>query len=118
MIEPQVLEHGTTRPGRWLRSNRTTIAFVIALVEAVLLVLGEISRPGALVVAVLVLGAYFWLGRWLRSPLARDVAWIAAVSQALVALVPLLLFVVTAVAVVAVAALAVVALVVLFGGRR
>jgi hypothetical protein len=81
-------------------------------------VFGAIHRPAALLVAVLVIVAYFWLGRRFRSPFARDVAWIAAVSQALVALVPLLLFVVTAVAVVAVAILAIVALIVLFSGRR
>jgi hypothetical protein len=117
-LEGPVLEHGTTRTGRWLRAHRTTIAFWIAVAEAVLLVVGAVSRPGALLVAVLVIVGYFWLGRRIHSPLARDVSWIAAVSQALVALVPLLLFVVTAVAVVAVAILAVVALVVLFSGRR
>ena len=117
-LEGPVLEHGTTRTGRWLRAQRTKIAFWIAVTEAILLVIGAISRPGALLVAVLVIVGYLWLGRRIPSPLVRDVFWIAAVSQALVALVPLLLFVVTAVAVVAVAILAVVALVVLFSGRR
>lgn len=117
-LEGPVLEHGTTRPGRWLHRSRTLIAFWIAVAEAILLVFGAVSRPGALIVAVLVIVGYFWIGRRIRSSLARDIAWIAAVSQALVALVPLLLFVLTAVAVVAVAILAVVALVVLFSGRR
>ena len=117
-LEGPVLEHGTTRTGRWLHAQRTRIAFWIAVAEAILLIFGVVSRPGALLVAVLVIVGYFWLGRRIHSPLARDVFWIAAVSQALVALVPLLLFVVTAVAVVAVAILAVVALVVLFSGRR
>ena len=117
-LEGPVLEHGTTRTGRWLRLHRTKIAFWIAVVEAILLVFGVIHRPAALLVAVLVIVAYFWLGRRFRSPFARDVVWIAAVSQALVALVPLLLFVLTAVAFVAVAILAIVALIVLFSGRR
>lgn len=117
-LEGQVLEHGTTRTGRWLHSRRATIAFLIAVAEAILLVFGVVSRPGALLVAVLVIAGYFWLAHRIRSPLGRDVVWIAAVSQALVALVPLLLFVVTALAVVAVAILAIVALVVLFSGRR
>lgn len=118
MIDHPVLEHGSTRSGRWLRRNRTKIALSIAVVEAILLVVGAVSRPGALLVAVVVIVGYFWLGRRIRSPLARDVAWTAAVSQALVALVPVLLFVLTAVAVVAIAILAIVALVVLFSGRR
>jgi hypothetical protein len=117
-LEGPVIEHGTTRTGRWLHRNRTKIAFWIALAEAILLVFGAVSRTGALLVAVLIIVSYFWLGRRIHSPLVRDVAWIAAVSQALVALVPLLLFVVTTVAVVAVAILAIVALVVLFSGRR
>ncbi len=117
-IEGPVLEHGTTRSGRWLRLNRTKIALGIAVVEALLLVLGAIPRPAALAVALLVIVGYFWLGRRLRSPLARDVAWIAAVSQAFVALVPVLLFVVTAVAVVAIAIVAIVALVLLFSRRH
>lgn len=118
MIEQPVLEHGSTRSGRWLRRNRTKFAFTIAVIEAILLVFGVIHRPGALLVAVLVIVGYFWLGRRLRSPFARDIGWIAAVSQALVALVPLLLFVVTAVAFIAVAVLAIVALIVLFSSRR
>jgi len=118
VIDHPVLEHGSTRSGRWLRRNRTKIAFAVALAEAILLVVGAVSRPGALFVAVLVILGYFWLGRKFQSPFARDVAWTAAVSQALVALVPALLFVVTAIAVVAIAILAIVALVVLFSRRR
>nr|MDP9491281.1 hypothetical protein [Actinomycetota bacterium] len=89
-LEGPVLEHGTTRTERWLRRYRTKFAFAIAVVEAILLVAGAISRPGALLVAVLVIVGYLWLGRRLGPPLLRDLAWIAAVSQALVALVPLL----------------------------
>ena len=117
MIDQPVLEHGSTRTERWLRRHRPQIALVIALVEAILLVAGAISRPLAILVAVLVIGGYFWLGRRLRPPVAHDLAWIAAVSQALVALIPLLLFVVTAVAVVGIAILALVALIVLFSRR-
>jgi hypothetical protein len=116
-LEGPVLEHGTTRSGRWLRRHRTKIAFWIAVAEAIVLVFGAVSRPGAVLVAVVILIAYFWLGRRLRSPFARDLAWIAAVSQALVALIPVLLFVLTGLAIVAVAILAIAALIVLFGRR-
>ena len=116
MIEQPVLEHGSTRSGRWLRRQRTTIALVIAVVEGILVVFGAINRPLAIVVAVGVIVLYLWVGRRLRPPL-HDVAWIAAVSQALVALIPLLFFVLAGVAFVAVAILALVALVVLFSRR-
>lgn len=118
MIEQRAIEHGTSRPGRWLRRYRTRIAFWIAVIEAILLVFGAVSRWGALLVAVLIIVGYFAVATRLRSPFARDIAWIAAVSQALVALVPILVILVGTVALIAVGVLAIVALVVLFGDRR
>jgi hypothetical protein len=113
-----LVEHGTSRTGRWLHARRLRIAFWIALIEAVLLVVGAISRPLALVVAVAIIALYFWQANRIRSTTVREVAWIAAVSQALVALVPVLLILVTTVALIVVAAIAVVALILLFSDRR
>lgn len=118
MIDQPALEHGTTPAGRWLRRYRLRIAFWIAVVEGILLVVGEISRWGALALAVLVIVGYFAVGHRLRSPFARDLAWTAAVSQALVALIPILLIVVGTLALIAIGILAVVALILLFGDRR
>jgi hypothetical protein len=118
MIEQPVLEHGTTRSERWLRRYRTRIAFWIAVVEGILLLVGAVNRWVVLLLAVAIILAYFGFARQLRSPLARDVAWIAAVSQALVALVPILVILVGTLALIAVGVLAVVALVLLFGDRR
>jgi len=117
-LEGPIIEHGSTRSSRLLHRHRTKIAFWIAVVEALVLVFGPLSRWGALVVAALVLLLYFAARPRLTSPLLRDVLWIAALSQALIALVPLLLIVVGTVAIVAVGVLAVVALVVLFKDRR
>jgi hypothetical protein len=118
MIDQPALEHGSTRPGRWLRRYRTRIAFWIAVVEGLLLVFGAISRWAALLIAVLIIVGYFAVGTRLRSPVLRDAGWIAAVSQALVALIPILVIVVGTLALVAVGILALVALIVLFGDRR
>ena len=118
MIEHPALEHGTTRSGRWLRHNRTRIAVWIAVVEAILLVFDVISRWGTLLVAVLIIVGYFAIATRLRSMVARDVAWIAAVSQALVALVPILVILVGTLALIAVGVIGVVALIMLFGDRR
>jgi hypothetical protein len=118
MIEQPALEHGTSRAGRWLQRYRLRTAFWIALVEGILLLFGVISRWGALLVAVLILVGYFAIASRVRSALARDLAWIAAVSQALVALIPILLIVVSTLALIAVGILAIVALIVLFGDRR
>jgi hypothetical protein len=118
VIEQPVLEHGSTPSSRWLRRYRIRLAFWIALAEAILLIVGAIDKWAALLVAVLVVVGYFAIGSRLRSPAARDVAWIAAVSQAIVALVPILVILVGTLTLIAVGILAVVALVVLFGERR
>ena len=117
MLEPSVIEHRESGPRRWLRERRLAIAFWIAVVEGVLFLVGAIPRLLTLAIAVIVVVGYFWLGHRLRPQAVRDVAWIAAVSQALVMLVPILAIVVGTLAFVAVGILAVLALVLLFTSR-
>jgi hypothetical protein len=112
------VEHGTSRAGRWLRLRRVRIALWLAVIEGILVVAHVISWPIALIVAGVVVGLYFWAGHRIRPGPAREIAWIASVSQALVALVPVLVFLVGALALIAVTVLAIVALVVLFSDRR
>lgn len=117
MIERGALiEHGSSRTGRWLRERRIRIALWIAVVEGILIVFHAISWPIALIVAISVGVLYFSAGNRLHSDVAGQVAWIAAVSQALVMLVPV--FIVGTLALIIVAILAVVALVLLFSDRR
>jgi hypothetical protein len=111
------LEHGSSRLGRWLRARRVRIAFWIAVAEGILVVFHAISWWAAIAVAILVVGSWFTFAHRLRSDAARQVGWIAAVSQALVALVPVFVLVVGTLALIIVGILAVVALVLLFGSR-
>jgi len=113
-----VLEHGSTRYGRWLRANRLKIALWIAFVEGLLVVFDVIDVLPALLIAGLVVVAYFWLSPRLRPGLARDALWTGAVSQAVVAMVPVLVLVVGTLALIAVGVLAAVVLIVLITGRR
>jgi hypothetical protein len=113
-----VLEHRSSRSSRWLQAYRTRIALWIAIAEGLLVVFGVIDVLPALLVAALVVGAYFWLAPRLRPGVPRDALWIGAVSQAMVALVPLLVLVVGTLALIAVGALAAVVLVLLLTGRR
>ena len=117
-LRQPALEHGTTRPGRVLRQYRLRLALVVAVVEGLFVALDLISGRLALLVAALVIVFYLWLGRNLRSDIARQASWTAALSQVLVAIVPLLVFVVGALALVGVGILAVVALVALLSDRR
>ncbi len=113
-----VLEHGQSRPARWLRDNRVRIALWIAVVEGVLVAFDVIDAWVAIVLGAILIAFWLTVGRNLRSGLARNSSWIAATSQAFVALVPFLVFIVGTLALIAVGILAVVALVVLFGDRR
>ncbi|HET7855095.1 MAG TPA: hypothetical protein VFL41_01415 [Gaiellaceae bacterium] len=114
----QVVEHRTTRLGRWLRERRLRIAIWIAVIEGILVAFKVIAWPVALVIAVAVVVLYFAVGVRLRSDALRHFSWIAAVSQALVALVPVLVIVVGTLALVAVALLAILALIVLLSERH
>jgi hypothetical protein len=118
MLERGVLvEHGTSRTGRWLRARRWRIALWTAVIEGVLVLLHVISWPIAIIVAVAVILVYFSARSRIRSDTARQIGWIAAVSQALVAFVPVLLIIFSAVALILVGLLALVALILLFSDR-
>jgi hypothetical protein len=110
----QVIEHRSTRGGRWLHARRLRIALVVAVAEALLVALGLIPWWAAVALAAVLVGFYFWAGRNLPSDSARQVSWIAATSQAIVVLVPIVFAVVGSVALVAAGVLAVIALVALF----
>ena len=113
-----VVEHGSTRTGRWLRERRLRIALWIAAVEGLLIVLDQIGRWPAIIVAGAILVAYLMAGRTIRSDAGHQNMWIVAASQALVSLVPLIWWFITKVmAILIVAVLAVVALYFLFSDR-
>jgi hypothetical protein len=113
-----VIEHGTSPGGRWLRSRRLRLALWIAVIEGLLVALHVIPWWLAALVAVAAISLYFWAGRSVPSDTARQLTWVAATSQALVALVPVLVLVVGTLALIVVAVLAVVALIALFADRR
>jgi hypothetical protein len=113
-----VLEHGTSRSGRWLRENRVRFALAIAVIEGLLVVFDVIDGLLALLVALLLLLFYFSYGRKLPWDWAREGSWVAATSQAFVALVPVLVIVVGTLALIVVGVIAVVALVLLFADRQ
>jgi hypothetical protein len=118
MLDHGVIEHGQTRRDRWLRERRVRIALVIAAVEALLLVVHVLPWLLTLLVAILVVVTYFWLGDRIRSRPLREAGWIAAVSQALVMLVPVFLILGAALVLIALAGVAVAALVILFSRHR
>lgn len=116
-IEPrkgEIVEHGSSRAGRWLQERRVRIALWIAVIEGLLVALHVINRWVAIAVAAAAVIVYFFAGRESRSLTARQVSWILATSQAAVVLIPFLLIVAGTFALIAVGVLAIVALVALF----
>ena len=113
----QLVEHGSTPLGRWLRARRLRIAAWIAVVEGLLVLIHVLPRIPAIILAAAIIVFYFGFGRQVRADSLRQVSWIAAMSQALVALVPVLVLIVGTLALIVVAILAVLALVLLFSSR-
>ena len=117
MERPLIIEHGETHRARWLRENRGKIAVLVALVEGILVLVGEIDWWVVLLLAIAGVALYVTRGRSARREEIRQGSWIFAVSQVAVVLVPALALVLTAFAVVAIVLLAVIALVVLLRDR-
>jgi hypothetical protein len=109
-----MIEQGATRSGRWLRERRLRIAVWIAVIEGLLVVVHVIPKWLAIIVAGGVLVWYVLAGRRSTAGTTRQISWIAAASQAMLALIPVVAFFVTTVALIALGILAVVALIVLF----
>ena len=112
------LEHGTSRPGRWLRARRLRIALWAAVLEGILVVFGVIPGWIALVFAAIAILFYLMVGRAVNPDAVRQSSWILAMSQIFVALVPVLVFVIGALALLLVGLLAVIGLWVLLADRR
>ena len=112
------IEHGSTRPGRWLRLRRIRLTLGLAAVEGLLYLVGVLGWWEAVLFAVVGGGFWWFAGRTSRSDVVREVSWILAASQLIVLCVPLALGLVKAVAIAVVALLAVIALIFLFTDRR
>jgi cytochrome b561 len=116
---PHAIEHGTSRPGRWLRERRTRISLTIAAVEALLVaIFHDVSQWTVIALAIVAFVVYWYVGRSARSDTFRQVSWIFAVSQLGAVLAAIVAFVVFWTAIVLVVIFALVALFFVFTDRR
>lgn len=113
-----VLEHREGRSSRWLRGNRLRVAFLIALVETILVLTDVIGWYWALALATVVFAFHLLVGRKSRYDWLRQLSWTAAVSQTLPVVVPLVALVVSLFLVIGIVAAAVVVLAYVIFGRR
>jgi hypothetical protein len=115
----QVVEHGTSRPGRWLHARRIRIALWIAAVEAIVVaVFHDVSRFTVIALALLAVLVYWFAGRQTRSDSFHQASWILAVSQLLAVIAAILAFIVFWTAIIAVCIFALIALFFVFTDRR
>ena len=112
-----VIEHGSTRMGRWLRERRLRFTLWIASVEGLLYLFHVLHWWAAVLLAAIAVLFWWYAGRAHRSDALRQASWIFAASQLLVLCVPIALAVVKAIAIGVIALLAIAALIFLFTER-
>jgi hypothetical protein len=117
MFGAHAIEHGSTRPGRWLRARRLRITLGIAAFEGLLYLFHVLHWWAAVALAVVAVASWWYVGRGNRSDLLRQATWIFAASQLLVLCVPVALAVVKAIAIGVIVILAIAALIFLFKER-
>ena len=111
---PHVLDHGSTRPGRWLREHRLRFTLWVTLIEGLLVVVHVLRWWTIVPLAVIAIALWWYGGRSSRSYTVRQASWIFAASQLLVLCVPIALTIFKWVAIGVVSILAVVGLLLLF----
>jgi hypothetical protein len=117
MMSGHVLDHGTSRSGRWLREHRLRFTFWVAVAEGLLVVLHVLHWWLIVPLAAIAIGFWWYAGRSSRSFTIRQASWIFAASQTLVLLVPIVLFIATTIAIAVIVLIAVAALIILFTER-
>jgi hypothetical protein len=118
-VEQEVIEHGTSKRGRWLRERRVRIALWIAVAEGILVALTEdVSRWTVVIIAIPILAIYIVWGRDAKSDTFRQISWIAGASQALAVIVVILAFILDWLALLLAGIFAAIALVFLYVERR
>ncbi len=91
----RVIEHQSSRTGRWLRSRRVRISLWIAVIEGLIVAFEkDFSRWTVIIVALPLLALYLAWGRNVSSDTLRQISWIAAASQALAVVVVVLSFII------------------------
>ncbi|HEY2938895.1 MAG TPA: hypothetical protein VGJ27_03715 [Gaiellaceae bacterium] len=116
---PRVVEHGTTRAGRWLRARRTRIALWIAVIEGIIVAFAhDVSRWTVIAIAIPLLALYVVWGRNAQSDTFRQLTWIGGASQSLAVVVVVFSFFIPWLALIIAGVFAGIALLFLLADRR
>ena len=116
-LSAHAIEHGSSRPGRWLRTHRLRATLWIAVIEGLLYLVHALNWWIVVALAIIAVGFWWYAGRSSRSDALRQVSWIFAASQLLVLCVPIAFWILKAVAIGVIAIFAIVGLFFLFRER-
>jgi hypothetical protein len=109
--------NGKPSPRKLIESVWVQAALVVAVLEAILIIVGVIPRWVSVVIAAAVIAAYFLWGRPARDPTVRQLSWAGALSQTVVLFVPIIGWILSAALIAVLAVIAAILLVVLIVDR-
>ena len=113
-----MIDHGTSRTGRWLKERRLRIVLWTVVLEGIVVAVSpEISRLTVVIVALLAAALYFAAGRGATWDTGRQISWILAASQSLAVVFVILAHFIFWLALLAVAVFAAIALLILWADR-
>ena len=110
--------HERSGAALWLERRRLKIALGIAVLEGIIVALSaDFSRWTVIIVSAPIIAFYILAGRSLQSDTGRQLAWIAAATQAFAILLCVVALVIGSFALIAAGLLAAVAVILLLGER-
>ncbi len=111
-------EHRPSAIGRWLAQRRVKIALGIAVLEGILVAVEkDFSRWTVIIISAPIIAFYLLAGRTLESDTGRQLAWIAAASQAFAVILCVVALVVGAFVLIIAGVFAAIALILLLSDR-
>lgn len=114
----ETLPEPRSAPPSWLHVNRLKIALGIAVLEGIwVAVAGDVTRWTLIIISAPIIGFYLLAGRTLESRTGREVAWIAAASQAFCVLLAVVAQLIGAFTLILAGIFAILALVLLLGDK-
>ncbi len=111
-------DHDRSGTALWLERRRLKIALGIAVLEGIIVALSaDFSRWTVIIVSAPIIAFYVFAGRSLQSDTGRQLAWIAAATQAFAILLCVVALLIGSFALIAAGLLAALAVIMLLGER-
>jgi hypothetical protein len=111
-------DHERSGTALWLARRRLKIALGIAVLEGIIVALSaDFSRWTVIIISAPIIAFYVFAGRSLQSDTGRQLAWIAAATQAFAILLCVVALLIGSFALIAAGLLAAVAVILLLGER-